>query len=81
MIKSKEEGGLGLQSAKAKYKALLSKLIWRLHTEKEAPWVRELNLKYCNQIRRVVAKANRIPCSHIWATMKKGMDTFNKGRR
>ena len=37
VIKSKEEGGLGLQSAKRKNIALLSKLNWRLYTEKEAP--------------------------------------------
>ena len=37
VIKSKEEGGLGLQSAKGKNIALLSKLNWRFHTKKEAP--------------------------------------------
>ena len=37
MIKSKEEGGLGLQLAKGKNITLLSKLNWRFHTEKEAP--------------------------------------------
>ena len=37
VIKSKEEGGLGLQSAKGKNMALLSKLNWRFHTKKEAP--------------------------------------------
>ena len=47
MIKSKEEGGLGLQSAKGKNITLLSKLNWRFHNEKKAPWARVLNLKYC----------------------------------
>ena len=40
MTKSKEEGGLGLQSAKGKNIAILFKLNWRFHTEKEAPWVK-----------------------------------------
>ena len=65
MIKSKEERGLGLQSVKSKNIALLSKLNWRFHTEKEAPWIRVLKLKYCNQRRRVAVNANRLPCSHI----------------
>ena len=81
MIKFKEEGGLGLQSAKGKNIALISKLNWRFHTKKEAPWARVLKLKYCNQRRRVAANANRLPCSHIWVAMKKVMDTFNKGSR
>ena len=29
----------------------------------------------------MAVNANRLPCSHIWAAMKKGMDTFNKGIR
>lgn len=36
VTKPKEEGGLGLQSAKGRNTALLAKLNWRLHTEKEA---------------------------------------------
>ena len=81
MIKSKEEGGLGLQSAKGKNITLLSKLNWRFHNEKKAPWARVLNLKYCIQRRRGATNANRLPCFHIRAAMKKGMDTFNRGSR
>lgn len=36
ITKPKEEGGLGLQSAKEKNLALLAKLNWRLHNEKDA---------------------------------------------
>ena len=81
MIKSKEEGGLGLQSAKGKNITLLSKLNWRFYNEKKAPWARVLNLKYCIQRRRGATNANRLSCSHIRAAMKKGMDTFNRGSR
>ena len=81
MIKPKDEGGLGLQSAKGRNLALLSKLNWRFHTKGEAPWVRVLKMKYCSQRRRVAAKVDKLPCSPIWAAMKKGMDTFNKGSR
>ena len=38
-------------------------------------------MKYCNQRRKAVANANLLPCSPIWAAMKRGMDTFNKGSR
>ena len=65
LIKSKEEGGLGLQSANGKNIALLSMLNWRFHNEKKAPWARVLDLKYCNQRRRGATNANRLPCSHI----------------
>ena len=39
VTKSKEEGGLGLHSAKGRNVALLAKLNWRFQTESEAPWV------------------------------------------
>ena len=81
VIKPKEEGGLGLQFAKGRNLALLSKLNWRFHTEGEAPWVRVLKMKYCSQRRRVAANVDKLPCSLIWIAMKKGMDTFNKGSR
>ena len=36
IVRSKEEGGLGIQAAKAKNLALLAKLNWRLNQEKES---------------------------------------------
>ena len=81
VTKSKEEGGLGLQTAKGRNVALFSKLNWRFHTKGEASWVNVLKMKYCNHRRRAVANANSLPCSSIWAAMKKGMGTFNKGYR
>ena len=58
--KSKEEGGLGLQTAKGRNVALLSKLNWRFHTEGEAPYV--LKMKYCNHRWRAAANADKLPC-------------------
>lgn len=37
VTKPKEEGRLGLQAAKGRNVALLSKLNWRFHTKREAP--------------------------------------------
>ena len=79
MVKSKEEGGLGLQVAKGRNNALLAKLNWRFHTEKDALWSQVLRQKYCNNKRVNASNVNRLPCSSIWRAMKKGMDTFNKG--
>ena len=48
VTRPKEHGGLGLQTAKGRNTALLVKLKWRFHSEKNAPWARLLRLKYCN---------------------------------
>ena len=68
VIKAKEDGGLGLQLAKGGNVALLSKLNWRFHTKGEAPWVKVLKMKYCNQRRRAAANADKLPCFLIWRT-------------
>ncbi|KAK9986020.1 hypothetical protein SO802_030971 [Lithocarpus litseifolius] len=81
VTKPKEEGGLGLQSTKGRNLALLVKLNWRFHSEGEALWDQVLRRKYCSRIRLCAANPNKLPCSSIWAAMKKGMDTFTKGSR
>ena len=48
VIKSKEEDGLGIQAARAKNLALLTKLNWRMYHEKEALWAKVLLKKYCS---------------------------------
>ncbi|XP_075669718.1 uncharacterized protein LOC142639417 [Castanea sativa] len=80
VTKPKEEGGLGLQTAKGRNIALLVKLNWRLDTEKEALWAKALRQKYCNQRRMNAANADRLPCSHIWIAIKKGKEVFSKGK-
>ncbi|KAK9990873.1 hypothetical protein SO802_025858 [Lithocarpus litseifolius] len=79
IVKSKEEGGLGLQSARAKNIALLAKLNWRLYQEKEALWARVLINKYCSQSRRRSKDPNKLPCSPTWIAIKKGFTVFEKG--
>nr|XP_023914532.1 uncharacterized protein LOC112026083 [Quercus suber] len=44
VTKPKEEGGLGIQAAKGRNQALLVKLNWRFRMEKDALWVRVLNV-------------------------------------
>ena len=81
VTKSKKNGGIGLQSTKGRNVALLSKLNWRFNTEREAIWVQVLKKKYCSGRRSNAHNANALPCSSVWAAMKKGMDTFNRGSR
>ena len=79
VTRTKEEGGLGLQTAKGRNVALLAKLNWRFNNEKEAPWAKVLRAKYCNSRRLTSSNIDRLPCSQIWRAMKKGREVFNAG--
>lgn len=81
VTKPKEEGGLGLQFAKGRNLALLMKLNWRFHSKGEVLWAQVLRRKYCSRRRVHAANPHKLPCSSIWAAMKKGMDIFTKGSR
>nr|XP_023911030.1 uncharacterized protein LOC112022645 [Quercus suber] len=66
-MRTKDEGGLGLQMAKGRNIALLVKLNWRLNTEKEVPWAKVLRAKYGNSGSVNAPKADRLPCSRpLW---------------
>jgi len=81
VTKLKKEGGLGLQSARGRNTALLTKLNWRFHTEKESLWARVLKAKYGSN-RRISSKdLNCLPCSQTWKGMKRGADLFWQGSR
>lgn len=54
---------------------------WRFHSEGEALWAQVLRRKYCSGKRVRAANPSKLPCSSIWAAMKRGMDTFTKGSR
>ncbi|XP_023928894.1 uncharacterized protein LOC112040231 [Quercus suber] len=78
IIKSKEEGGLGIQAARAKNLALLAKFNWRLYHEKDALWAKVLLNKYCSQSRRNSSDPDKFPCSSIWKAVKQGFHIFSK---
>ena len=71
VTRAKDEGGLRLQTVKERNIALLAKLNWRLNTENETPWAKSLKAKYCNCRRVNTPNANRLPCSCVWAAIKK----------
>ena len=63
IIRSKKEGGLGIQAAKFKNLALLVKLNWRLNQEKESLWAKVILKKYCSMDRRRARDLEKLPCS------------------
>ena len=77
ITKPKKDGGIGLQSAKEKNLALLAKLNWRFHQEKDSPWVRVLAHKYTRRCRQSSFKLRS--CSTTWMALKKGESIFKKG--
>ena len=79
VAKSKEEGGLGLQTARGRNTALLAKLNWRFHVEKETVWAKIIRQKYYSNRRINSANADRLPGSQIWKALKKERSTFNEG--
>ena len=81
VTKPKDEGGLGIQSAKGRNLAFLSKLNWRFHTEGESLWAKVLKGKYCNTRRLSSRNRDKLPCLRVWTTMKKGSEIFQNGVR
>ena len=63
VTRTKEEGGLGLQTTGGRNTSLLAKLNWRLHTEQDMLWARVLKQKYCTGRRASAMNADRLPCS------------------
>ena len=81
VTKAKEQGGLGIQSARGRNQVLLAKLNWRFRTEKDAVWAKVLRSKYCTS-RRLHARAkDKLPCSRVWKAIQKGSEVFHKGTR
>ena len=74
-----KKGGLSLQAAKGRNTALLAKLNWRFHIEKDSLWACVLKSKYCSSQRLASRNQNKLPCSQTWSAMKKGREVFNRG--
>ena len=79
IIMSKEDGGLGIQQARAKNIALLAKLNWRLYHEKDALWTKVILNKYCSRARRISKDLDKLLCSSVWIAIKAGFPVFEKG--
>ena len=79
IIKSKEEGELGIQAARGKNIALLAKLNWRMFQEKESLWAKVILNKYCAASRRRSQDLDKLSSSPNWQPIKFGLDTFSEG--
>jgi hypothetical protein len=81
VCRPKREGGLGLYATKPRNKALLAKLNWRLHDEKESWWARTFTAKYCpNSIISSPLPIHRGGSSN-WRGFKLGHEMFRNGLR
>ena len=79
IVKPKEDGGLGIQVAKAKNLALLAKLNWRMYQEKDALWAQVILKKYCSLSRVRARDSDALPSSPNWKTIKVGFTIFSSG--
>ena len=78
-MKPKDEGGLGIQAARAKNIALLSKLNWRMYHEQDALWAKVILKKYCPNSRGRSRDPEKLPSSPNWKAINLGFSIFKKG--
>ena len=78
-MKPKDEGGLGIQEARAKNIALLSKLNWRMYHEQDALWAKVILKKYCANSRVRSRDPEKLPSSPNWKAINLGFSIFKKG--
>ena len=79
IFRPKEEGGLGIQVARAKNLALLAKLNWRMYQEKESLWTKVILRKYCSVERRRARDSDKLPAFPNWRAIKADFQTFIDG--
>ena len=79
IVKSKEEGGLGIQEARAKNIELLSKSNLRMYHEQDALWTKVILYKYCSHSRVRSRDPKKLPSSSNWKAISLGFPIFKKG--
>lgn len=79
LVKPKEEGGLGIQSTRAKDITLLTKLNWRMYHKNEVVWARVILQKHCSNFRSKAMNPDLLLCSPNWAAIKLWFPTFSNG--
>lgn len=78
-MKPKEDGGLRIQAAKARYLALLAKQNWRLYQEKDALRTHVILKKYCSFSRVRARDPDALPSFPNWKAIKAGFPIFSSG--
>ena len=79
-MKPKDEGGLGIQEARAKNIALLSKLNWRMYQKRDASWTKVILKKYYVSSRVRSRDPEKLPSSPNWKAINLGFTIFKKGK-
>ena len=70
---------MGVQEARAKNIALLSKLNWRMYHEQDALWAKVIINKYCANSRVRSRDPEKLPSSPNWKAINLGFSVFKKG--
>ncbi|CAL5422878.1 unnamed protein product [Camellia sinensis] len=77
VCKSKQEGGLGIKRAEDHNLALLTKLGWKLISDKDTQWSAVLRGKYLHKESLMDWPSNRL-ASHTWRSIIKTRDLLKK---
>jgi hypothetical protein len=81
VCRPKRDGGLGIYATKPRNKALLAKLNWRLHVEREALWAKTFRAKYWPDGPNSTIVPSHRYGSNNWRGIKLGHEVFEKGIR
>lgn len=80
VFRPKKMGGLGLRKAEVLNKAFLSKLSWKLLTEPDNVWVKNMRIKYPQYDSFFLCKSKSTD-SGLWQSLLKNREVFRKGIR
>ncbi|XP_031103194.1 uncharacterized protein LOC116006838 [Ipomoea triloba] len=81
VIKAKNEGGLGLRSAKEMNIAFMAKLGWQIATNSDSLWVQVLKEKYAHGKMGFEAISPKRACSNAWRGILAALPVLRQGSR
>ena len=70
IIRSKEQGGLGIKNLKSQSKAVKVKWLWRYHQEDQALWYRVIKSKYEQMNTWVTKEVNSLYGISLWKSIR-----------
>ena len=77
VVKSKNEGGLGIKSLHQMNLAFLAKLCWKMLKEKESLWVRVVSQKYIHNDAQVTSFKSKTLSSNVWQGLIRAAPDLN----
>ncbi|XP_019164336.1 PREDICTED: uncharacterized protein LOC109160503 [Ipomoea nil] len=79
ITKPKEQGGVGLRRLREMNLAFLTKLGWRLHTEKENLWAKVVLAKYMHGTSEDCNYTKKKACSNLWRGICEAQPILSEG--